>query len=564
MIGRRFKVNLSNATWSQSDIPADWVLAYAGGVGLALKAFLEHFEATGEGSVVMAPGLFAGTNAPAGHWASMVFRDPESGRVSSSYFGGHWGSGLRFSGASLLEISGRAPSPTVLVLEDGRVRFVAASGLKGLSPKDLCQRLEELLGPGYLVAGIGPAAEMAIPIASLIFDGTYQRQSAGAGAAFGQIGLKAVAVKGNEKIVPAIPTAFFSEARALRNRFIQERFPYRELASYGTAWFLKELHRQAMLPVRNFTTSILPGWEMLSGDYISDSVKRRPIACFGCPVACRWTTPVNGAWHEGPQIEEVVALGTLCGITDPKVLLQIKAHCDRLAIDPLAFGARLAAAMEKGDGRPPLTFGDGETVVKVLDQERDPWAALVNLGVLSVGTGPHPERPLFMVTDPRADDCLALSRSTWPLDAPHVLGSSAFAGRLPLFEGEGNLDAARSVKLYQDFYLGLQSVGFCPWASLAFTASGLDPLVKAAIGDGLPDRAALHFGENVFNLAASAGLVSESDTPPLELFRGLAEEPIPDGPRRGKRLDIAKSWPDYRALRSSAMAGSRPSREGAC
>jgi len=48
-----------------------------------------------------------------------------------SYVGGHWGSSLKTFGFGLMEIEGQASSMTVLVVEDGGIRFLDARDLEG-------------------------------------------------------------------------------------------------------------------------------------------------------------------------------------------------------------------------------------------------------------------------------------------------------------------------------------------------------------------------------------------------------------------------------------------------
>ena len=545
-------INLSDKTWTQDEIPQDWVLKYAGGTGLALKAFRERLNSTGEAGIVVVPGLLAGTNAPASHWSSIVFYDPAREKVVVSYFGGHWGCSLRLFGAGIMEIEGQAPSAMVLALDKGRVLFMDATDLKGVTPLDTCRRLEDLLGHGYHIASIGSAGEKGIPISSVLFDGTYQRQSAGLGAVLGRMGLKALAVKGNGKIIPAKPESFYSEARGLRNCFGQENFPYRELSSYGSPWFLRELYQQAILPIKNYTTSFFPDWEILSGEHLADFFERQPIACSGCPVGCRWKTPIGDNWYYGLELEEIIALGTLCGIAHPKDILGIKVQCDRLGIDPVSLGSLIASVMEVGEGKEghSLKFGDGEKVLKIFQEEQNPEAVLVGLGILSDITTKtllhNPSWVGFMNTDPRADPYLALNRMTWPLDEPHVLSSGVFLERLPLFENQlEGLGVARAVETYQDFYLGLQSLGFCPWTTLVYTPQGLDPLVRSALGDGLPNEAPLSFGRAIYRDER----VPLSELPPVGQFRKLVQEPIRDGPRKGQKLNLIEQWQDYVGLR---------------
>ena len=563
MIGKRIRISLSDKTWIQDEIPPDWVLKYAGGTGFALKAFRERQQSTGESRVVVAPGLMVGTNAPASHWTSIAFYDPTREKVAVSYFGGHWGCSLRLFGAGIMEIEGQAPSAVVLVLEKDKVHFLDGRDLKGLNPVDVCRRLEEVLGHGYSIASIGLAGEMGIPISSLLFDGTYQRQSGGLGAVLGRMGLKALAVKGNGKIIPADPQRFYSEARNLRKCFRQENFPYRELSSFGSAWFTQELYQLGMLPIRNYTTNSFPDWERLSGGSLADALKRQSVACSGCPVGCRWKTPMGDSWYNGLELEEIIALGPLCGIANPKEILGIKVHCDRLGMDPVSLGGLIASVMELGEGKEgqSLRFGDGEKVLKILQEEQSPGAALVRLGILSdVTTKTLLHNPAwlgFMSTDPRADSYLALNKMTWPLEEPHLLSSGAFLKRLPLFADQPEeINVAKAVKTYQDFYIGLQSLGYCPWTALVFTPRGLDPLLRATLGDGLPDEASSGFGRTIYR----GEMIRLSELPPVGQFRKLVEEPIREGPRMGQKINLNRPWQDYLALRGTPEFESAPKR----
>ena len=550
MAGKRLRINLSARTWEQEEIPQNWVLNGVGGTGLALEAFFNKPASTGQPGIVVAPGLLAGTNAPAGHWSTIVFYDSSQDRIAMSYLGGHWGSSLKLSGFGLMEIEGQASSMTVLVVENGGIRFLDARDLEGLSPLDTVRRLEALLGYGYHIAGIGVAGETGVPFASLVFDGVYQRNTAGLGAAFGRIGVKALAVKGTGILVPGSPQPFYKEAKKLRDGITHETFPYRELSSYGSAWFVRELHERAMLPVKNYLTSFFPEAEMLSGESFADSFDHQPIACYGCPVGCRWTTLRKGSCSSGPEIEEIIALGPLCGMSDPETLLQIKNHCDRIGVDPLALGGLIASVMEeteRGMGT-FLSFGQGKELLRMFEED-NPKGFLERLKSLWEGSS---SRVGFMSTDPRADIHLALHRITWPFDEPHLLGSEAFLTRLPVYEGQGKeMGVAKAVVTYQDFTIGLQCLGFCPWMSLVFTPRDLDPLLKSALGDKFPQEATSHVGRSVWRAAHARASILQSDIPPVSRFGKVAREPIADGARAGKKLELTSHWQTYLKLRNS-------------
>ena len=557
MIGKRVRIDLTNQEWSERSIPFQTILKWAGGTGLALEVFTGESVFHDGGGVVFAPGLMAGTNAPAANWCSAVYHDLWKKEPKVSYFGGHWGAGLKMAGVQVLEIVGHAPFLSLLVVEKEGVRFLNIKDLAGLNTSETQRRLEALLGEDYRIACIGPAGERGLPFSSLVFEGGYQRNSAGLGAVLGRMGIKAIAVKGNDKITPASAQDFYNEARRLLGCFAEQTFPFRALSTQGSSHFLKKVQEEALLPIQNFNTSIFDRVDAFSRELLPDFGGRRPIACSGCPIGCRLRAKTGNAWGEAPGYEEIVALGTLCGIEDPTVVFQIKAYCDSLGLDPITIGGVLACLMDaaEGPGKESLHFGEGQKILEMMSSD-DPVEVFGRMGV---GKDEESEPAClgskwvgFICTDPRADAYLALNRFTWPLSQPYLLGSRIFSPLLPIYRelGEGLLDVASAVAAYQDFSLGLECLGFCPWSALCFGSGDLDRLIEAAVGDHVSSKMTTCLGRNVvmdFGPMNFSGVELESQY--VSRFRKLARKAIADGPHAGQKLDlglIIKKYIDVR------------------
>jgi len=555
MIGKRVRVDLTNQEWSSDSIPHQTILKRTGGTGLALEAFTRGcvFRA---GGVVFAPGLMAGTNAPAAHWCSAAYRDLWKKEPKISYFGGHWGASLKMAGVQVLEIVGQAPFLSLLVVEKEGVRFLNVKDLAGLNTSETQRRLEALLGEDYRIACIGPAGEKGLPFSSLVFEGGYQRNSAGLGAVLGRMGVKAIAIKGNDKITPASPQDFYNEARRLLGCFAEQTFPFRALSTQGSIHFLKKVQGEALLPSKNFNTSIFDRVDAFSRDLLPNFGGRQPIACSGCPIGCRLRVKTSNSWAEAPGYEEIVSLGTLCGIEDPTMVFQIKTFCDSLGFDPIAIGGILACLMDRaeGPGKESLHFGEGQKVLEMMSSG-DPVEILGRMGIC---VDDESEPPClgskwvgFMNTDPRGDAHLALNRLTWPLAEPHLLGSGIFFPLLPVYREQGDeLDVASAVVAYQDLSLGLESLGFCPWSALCFGSGNLDRLIEAAVGDGVSSQRTACLGRNIMMDLGPANLSQVKwESQYVFRFRKLAKEAVADGPRAGQRLDldlILKKYIDIR------------------
>ena len=544
MIGRRVSVNLSVQEWKDHGISLQTMLKRGGGTGLALEFFSEISESRDEESVVFAPGMMAGTNAPAAHWCAAAYRDPLKRKTMISYFGGHWGAGLKQAGIGILEIFGQAPFLTLLVVENGEIRFLDANGLAGLSTNQTHRSVETLLGDGYQIACIGPAGEKKLPFSSLVFEGGYQRNSAGLGAVMARLGVKAIAVKGNVRITPASPQEFFNEARGLRECFAQIKFPFRELSAYGSSYFLGKLHAQALLPIKNFTTSALNEVDELLGKELYEAAGRLAVACSGCPVGCRSRVKIGDSWVEAPGIEEIIALGTLCGIQDLKTIFRLKTRCDSLGLDPISIGGVLACWMEEGEeeGKGPFRFGDGKTALELLNR-KDLSGIMERLGPADLDNGQNcigSKLIGFMNTDPRGDPHLAINRLTWPFAEPHLLGSVVFLPAVAAYQADkGETDVASAVIDYQDLSLGLEALGFCPWSALSLGPAHLDNLVRTALGVEVPQHVVTRLGRDIIrDLGPRISSQTEIQGKHTSWFQRFSITPIPDGPRKGQLLHL--------------------------
>ena len=71
------------------------------------------------------------------------------------------------------------------------------------------------------------------------------------------------------------------------------------------------------------------------------------------------------------EYESLFALGSLCGIGDPEVVLRASKRCDELGLDTISTGGTIAFAMECVErgwlDAPWLRFGDGDALLRAID-----------------------------------------------------------------------------------------------------------------------------------------------------------------------------------------------------
>jgi len=117
--------------------------------------------------------------------------------------------------------------------------------------------------------------------------------------------------------------------------------------------------------------------------------------CFACPLNCKGRPEVDYVAPEyaDPEYETAAALGSCCGVEDPKAVLKGHELCNRYSLDSISTGVTIAFAMEcfeegllteEDTGGIQLTFGNGAAMVKMVEMigERDGIGDLLAEGTM--------------------------------------------------------------------------------------------------------------------------------------------------------------------------------------
>ena len=336
-----------------------------------------------ESTMVMAPGLFAGTAVPCSGRTQVTFRSPYPSGWGDSNFGGQWGAELRFAGYDALVISGRAQSPIYIWIDDDKVEFRDAAGLWGLSTWETQSRIRQELGDDDIaVVCIGPAGENRVLFACLMTELTNAAGRTGAGAVFGSKNLKAIAVRGTKGVAIARPKEFV-DAAAVVYEHLQKEEVVQELGEHGTHGGTDGIAMIGMLPIKNHQECGF--WDKgpeLSIETLERMADMRHSACFACSMHCHHHYEVKERRADGsrlsgaaPEYETVASLGHKCGCSDLVTVLECTNLCNQYGLDTNGTGSMIALLMdltEKGiisredtDGL-ELTWGNGAAMVATI------------------------------------------------------------------------------------------------------------------------------------------------------------------------------------------------------
>jgi aldehyde:ferredoxin oxidoreductase len=377
--GCYLRIDVSSGRAGRVPLPDTVLRDYIGGSGLGARLLLDEGGAHTDPLSPQAPLIFAfsplvGSPLTTSAKFAVVSRSPLTERFNDSLAGSGFAIAGKRSGCDAIVIVGRAPSLSVLVIDDGEVRLESADDLRGATCPVAEEALRARFGAGFRIASIGPAGERAVRFATISHDGRHAGRG-GSGAVLGSKNIKAVAVRGTQYSDWAHPRELTDLSRDLSKRsFGPATAKYREL---GTAANLLTFNRFGTLPTRNFQSGTFEEAPNLSPAELSVAHAHTRAGCAACTIGCEhiYTIATKGPGDTGSGVrieyESLFALGPLCGVGDSDAVLRAAQRCDELGIDTISTGGTIAFAMECVDrgllDEPWLRFGSGDAVLRAID-----------------------------------------------------------------------------------------------------------------------------------------------------------------------------------------------------
>jgi aldehyde:ferredoxin oxidoreductase len=476
--GRYLRIDLTRGDSEWLPLQEGVLRRFIGGVGLA--TYIMHQEAPAgvdplapEAPLIFCLSPLVGTPLTTSAKFAVVAKSPLTDRLNDALSSSHFAIAAKRAGCDALVIRGSCKAPSVLTIDDGKVRIHAAEDLWGLRSEEAENRLAHRLGPRFHSAVIGPAGEQLVRYATISHEKRHAGRG-GLGAVMGAKRLKAVAVAGSQRVAVAEPEKVVAAAKNLSQRsFGPATAKYREL---GTVANLLTFNRFAALPTRNFQQGTFEDAAALSGEVLNAAHRVARRSCAACTIGCEHIY----ASIDGPvrlEYETLFALGTLCGIGDREAVLRAARLCDDLGLDTISAGATIAFAMECAEKgllhEPGLRFGNSEIVLSLLERigRRDGLGDLLADGTRRAASvvggdapdfAPHVKGLEIPGYEPRALQTMALGLAVGSRGADHnrsgayEVDFSARADRL-----HGSPEAARLAVETEDRAALMDSLILC-------------------------------------------------------------------------------------------------------
>jgi aldehyde:ferredoxin oxidoreductase len=573
-------VDLSDSRIEIAETPAETLCHFLGGRGLGAKLL---FDLVGPGVEPLSPGNhliltagpLVGTPWPTSARLHVTFKSPLTGVYGYANSGGFFAAEMRHAGYDAILITGRAPQPSVLRVEEGAIRIEAAPDLWGQTT-DLVH--QSILGPeprardGRL-ACIGPAGENLVRIAAIINDHNRAAARGGPGAVMGSKNLKAIHVRASGRT--NIPPELRAAAKAATTKLNDD--PRLDgLRQSGTLFLMEPKNLSGDQPAKNHQIAQVPFIDEV-GAAAMDRYLVEHKGCYACPIRCSRKSRVNGGPYAveigGPEYETTNALGPMCWIDDPEVIIYANHLCNLYGLDTISTGVVVAFAMElheKGlldDPELSLAWGDADTLIGLIERiahrqgadGRRPIGDLLAEGVRraaqQIGTaqeGVGAERYALHVKglelprqEPRVAKGFGLGHATSNRGADHLYalpaidlgGAWDIAGRIfpaeivpELMETDNERFKADMVVYGEHFCAVTDALGICKFSTTeeySLLPDDVAPGLAALWDEPLTGEDLLQIGERIVNLERLYNVREGLSRADDRLPRRFIEEAVP-------------------------------------
>jgi aldehyde:ferredoxin oxidoreductase len=583
------KIKLTTGKSTEFSIPRIWEREFLGGASLAARILYSdlHFNLdplSPDAPLLFLNGPLTGTVGPAVGRFVVCGKSPATGLWAESNCGGFWGPELRYCGFDGLWITGRADRPVYLWLNDGRLEIRNAAGVWGKDTYDTQKIIKSELGIlNTRVLTIGPAGENGVLFAGLFCDHGRTAGRTGLGAVAGAKNLKAIALKGTQKITPGNPETF-ARLRSEANRMLKTDNIAQVSHALGTAGVADYADYLGSMPKKYYHQGMLDDIDMVSGATMAETILTGFSACHGCVIACgRVVNLGDNVKRKGPEYETVVGFGPNLLNTNLEEIVRLNEICDRYGMDTISASNTIGLAyrlfelgvIDVTDVGFPLHWGDTSAATQILHQivRRDGIGAWMALGSRRFAAHFNVEEEAVQVNgleagyhDPRGVSGMALVYATSPRGACHNKSDYFFVDwgqaesslGLEYMDSHAGAEKAANVARHQDWRSLCDSLVMCLFANMQVQM--VTDLVNAACGFSHTTADMLRCGERGWNIKRAInnrlGLTSSNDILPKAFL-----EPLSDGPVAGYVPPLDEMLAAYYTFRGWDPASGRPNKE---
>lgn len=593
-MGKMLFVDLTEGKIQEETTTEKLYQDFLGGYGLGARIIFSRQKAGidplgADAMLGFVTGILTGTPALFASRYMVVGKSPLTGTWGDANCGGDFGPHLKFAGYDAVFFGGISAAPVYLFIDNGRAELREASQLWGKDTWETESLLQTELGKEVHVACIGPAAEKMSLISCIISNRGRAAGRSGLGAVMGSKKLKAIAVRGNQKV----PIARESELKAARKKHLAQLGGtvdvYRQ---FGTCGAMNQFVQIGDAPVKNWKGSAVdfPN-AMVISDQSVINLQERKYGCWQCPVACGGhMKPGSGQYQypagvHKPEYETLAAFGSMCLNDNLESIVKVNDICNRYGLDTISAGSTIAFAIEcyengiissKDTDGIELRWGNHQAIVAMTEKlaKREGLGQVLadgvkraaqQLGKAAEEFAIHIHGQEVPMHDPKRFMNYAISYlNTTP--ARHTqgnYGSKPASGlEFPTFDRSSTAGRGQANKMGSDLMHVVSCSGLCMFGLGFMDASALTDFINATTGWECRLDDLLHTGERIANMRQAFNVregisISEFNVP----GRVAGNPPLQAGPTAGKSVDFDTLRRDYLTARGWEPDSGKPGRE---
>jgi len=454
--GRLLRVDLAQGTANVEEIPELVRRMYLGGSAMAsyflMRELKPGIDPLGPDNIlVFTTGLLNGAPLSGTTRFTAATKSPLTGGYGEGEAGGWWGPELKMAGFDAIILTGQSAKPVYLWISDGKAELRDAGHLWGKISGEVQDALTAETDKRARVLQCGPAGERGILLANIVNELKHFNGRGGLGAVMGGKKLRAIAVRGTQRMEPKNADALKQATQWFREHYDRNADM---VHVYGTSRNVMAMSADSILPTRNFREGQFEKAKEISGQYMAETILTERGTCYACQIACKRDVDVPEmdvtCKYGGPEYETIAASGSFCGIGDLKVIAKFHQVCGEHVLDTISAGVTIAFAMEcfengilttaDTDGI-DLRFGNADALLAVTAKmvRREGVGDLLADGVKRaaerIGKGAeqfamHVKGMEVPMHEPRGKHGVALAYATAPVGADHMR-----APHDPVYEG---------------------------------------------------------------------------------------------------------------------------------
>jgi len=385
--GKILRIDLSDGNIKEENIDQVFMRKYFGGKGFIGYYLLKEVHPdvdplSPDNKLIFATGVMTGLPVSGMCRYAVGAKSPLTGGYGQAEAGGWWGPELKMAGYDGLIIEGKAEKPVYIYIKDGDVQIKDASHLWGRTTDQAQKLIREENGDDRIrIAQIGPAGENLVSYACIVNELKHANGRTGMGAVMGSKNLKAIAVRGTQKLQFKDKEKILDIARWFSGYFKKNPLTY-GLYNWGTSGGLMNFNKSGILPTRNFREGSFEGAEKIWGKTMAETILKKREGCYACAIRCKRVVEVDREDLKvdpelgGPEYETIASFGSLCGIDDLGLISKANELCNKYTLDTISTGMVIAFAMEcyengiiteQDTGGLKLSFGNKDVVLKLIE-----------------------------------------------------------------------------------------------------------------------------------------------------------------------------------------------------